>query len=147
MRASQVRASAVRAAATAAVVLGVAACGSESQAGFGMPTQDGVGRVPGERTDVEGVLRVEDNGCFTIELDDGTRRWVVWPGGTEMDDDVAVLGATRATDGDRLSGRGVVVDASALPEWENPDSYGHAFGSFCDAGVLGVVALDEVDRR
>jgi hypothetical protein len=41
----------------------------------------------------------------------------------------------------------VVVDASALPEWENLDSYGHAFGSFCDAGVIGVVALDEVDRR
>ncbi|QHT55936.1 hypothetical protein GXP71_07515 [Cellulomonas sp. H30R-01] len=137
----------VRAGAAAATVLVLVACGTGSEAGFGTPTQQSVGEVPGERTDVEGVLRVEANGCFTLELDDGTRPWIVWPEGTTMDADVVVPGTTRATDGDRLAGRGVLVDASALPGWENADSYAHAFGAFCDAAVVGVVALDEVDRR
>ncbi|WP_124341794.1 hypothetical protein [Cellulomonas algicola] len=137
----------MRAGGAAATVLVVAACGTDSEAGFGMPTQQSVGQVPGERSDVEGVLRVEANGCFTLELDDGTRPWVVWPAGTTMDAEAAVLGTTRATDGDRLAGRGVLVDASALPGWENADSYAHAFGAFCDAEAVGVVALDEVDRR
>lgn len=129
-----------------AAVVG-AGCGpvGDSSAGFGMPTQPRDRPVPGERTDVEGVLRVESNGCFTLELEDGARRWVVWPPGTGMDDDGVVLGrSSRVADGDRLTGTGALVDAAALPDWENADSYFRAFGSFCEAGETGVVVLDVV---
>lgn len=145
VRTGAVRTGVVQTAGTAVVVLVVAACGADSQAGFGMPTQTAVGGVPGERTEVGGVLRVEVNGCFTLELDDGSRRWVVWPDGFEHDGEGVVLARSfRALDGDRLVGEGLLVDAAALPDWENPDSYAHAFGTFCEAGDLGVVAFDEV---
>ena len=130
----------------AGVLVALTACSpTDDTAGFGLPTQPPDEPVPGARAEVSGTLRVESNGCFTLESDAGTRRWIVWPSGLEADGDVVRLGGSDAAgDGDELTGVGAEVDPSAFPQWENPDSYFRSFGTFCDADTLGVVVLDEV---
>lgn len=134
------------AAAAGVLLLALTACTSpDDLGGFGLPAQPPDEPVPGTRTDVRGTLRVESNGCFTLESEAGTRRWIVWPSGLESDGDVVRLGGSDAAgDGDELTGVGAEVDPSALPQWENPDSYFYSFGTFCDADALGVIVLDEV---
>jgi hypothetical protein len=134
------------AAAAGTLLLALAACSAvDHTAGLGLPTQPPDDPVPGARADVGGTLRVESNGCFTLESDAGDRRWIVWPAGFAADGDaVRLAGSQRAGDGDRLAGVGADVDASALPAWTDVDSYFHSFGVFCDADRLGVVVLDEV---
>jgi len=136
---------AVAAAAAAAVLVlaGCAGAGDETLAGFGLPVQPEEG-VPGPRRPVSGVLRVEHNGCFTLEDAGGARRWLVWPRDARHDDDHVVLGdGTAVGDGAVLVGEGARVDAAALPDFTSDGYYG-SFGRFCGADELGVVVLDEV---
>lgn len=127
------------------VVLLLAACapvGDDSQAGFGLPSVDD---VPGPHEGVQGTLHVEQNGCFTLELDDDVRPWAVWPPGAEHDGDHVVLpGGERVGEGAVLTGTGVLGPADLLPDWANQDSYFHSFGTFCAAEDRGVVLLVEV---
>lgn len=115
------------------------------RAGPGLPVQPAVRALQGEREDLVGTLRVEDDGCFTWA--DGTTesRWVVWPPSATHDGARVRLGdGTLLGDGDRLEGAGFLGDADVLPEWDVADSYFRAFGEFCGAGERGVVVLDEV---
>ena len=138
------RALAWPAAGAAAVLLALAGCaGADDLAGFGLAVQPEEG-IAGPRGPVTGVLRVERNGCFTLEGADGARRWVLWPRDAQHDDDHVRLGdGTRVGDGAVLVGEGTFVDATALPDW-SADGYYGSFGRFCAADELGVVVLDEV---
>lgn len=136
-------------AATTVLCLSLAACavqeGASDEAGFGLPVQPSDAALPGVREDVLGTLRVESNGCFTLELDGGGRPWLVWPPGATQEGAVVVLpGGDEVGDGDRLVAVGAPATAEALPGWSEPDSYFHAFGTFCEAHQRGVVLLDEV---
>ena len=127
----------------------LAGCGlgtgdDETLGGFGLPVVPEEG-VPGARGEVTGVLRVERNGCFTLEYEDGARPWVIWPRTARHDGAEVVLGdGTAVGDGTRLVGSGARLGADALPGWDDEDTYLGSFGRFCEAGDVGVVVLDEV---
>lgn len=135
--------------AAAALVVLVTGCGvgepGSDEVGWGLPVLHDGEHVAGAVTPVDGAFRVEENGCFTLEMPDGSRRWVVWPRDAEQADDTVVLpdGGVVA-DGDRVSGTGVVAGAEVLPTWSTVDSYFRSIGDFCGAGEAGVVVLSEV---
>ncbi|MCL3863046.1 hypothetical protein [Actinotalea sp. K2] len=137
-------------------VIGLGACGGHDvQAGFGLPTQPPDEPFVGDRTALAGTFWVEDNGCFTLELDPGTagqedhpRRWVVWPSDAEhAGDRVRLAGGSELLDGARVTGTGAVVALGTLPGWSDPSSYYGSFGRFCTTGVDQVVVLDAVARE
>lgn len=145
------RLTSTRGAVAGALVLlcaGLAGCGpgtADDTAGFGLPIHEAEPSSTVE--EVSGTLRVESNGCFTLEVG-GTRPWVVWPPGSSHDGDQVLLADGEAVaDGDRLTGTGTLEGADALPDWTNPDSYFHSFGTFCEAEERGVVLLTQVQTE
>ena len=138
-------------AALAVLCFSVGACAGQPPAGdeggFGLPILPSNDPPRGPAGVVTGTLRVESNGCFTLDLDEGDQPWVVWPSGTTQEGDRVILpGGDEVGDGDRLRGDGALADADDLPEWSVSDSYFHAFGTFCGADERGVVLLDRVHR-
>jgi hypothetical protein len=103
--------------------------------------------LPGLLRDITGTLRVESNGCFTLEFDEGERRWVIWPRDTTQEGDVVILSnGENVGDGDRLVSMGALTDAIDLPEWSITDGYLRSFGAFCEADQQGIVIVDRVRR-
>jgi hypothetical protein len=117
---------------------------ANDETGWVIPTQNPGETIAGARTDIEGVLRVESNGCFTLELPGGERRWVIWPEGTLQADSRVTFDEVSLSDGDGLVGVGALVTPDAIPGWADFDGYTHSLGEFCDAERLGVAALDSV---
>ena len=128
-------------------VLLLAGCGvTGDEAGFGVPRQPAGPPLAGTRTEIRGTVRVESNGCLTLDTGSGERRWIVWPAGQEENQGRPALDGRLVTDGDELTGTGSVVSADALPDWSYRDSYFGSYGAFCGAGQKGIVVLDDVVR-
>jgi hypothetical protein len=115
------------------------------EAGFGLPRHPVHTALPDSLRDLTGTLRVEPNGCFTLDLDEGDRRWVIWPRGAAQEGGRVILpDGDDVGDGDRLASVGAVTDAVDLPEWSVADGYLRSVGTFCDADRRGVVIVDRV---
>jgi hypothetical protein len=133
------------AAATAAVAA-LTGCGGtvDDEGGFGVPRVPADARVDAPPTEIRGTVRVEDDGCLTLETGSGQRRWIVWPSDQEDDQGQPVLDDRVVEDGDVLVGSGTELPGDALPGWMRSDGYFVSFGGFCSAEETGVVVLGDV---
>lgn len=131
-------------------VLVLAACSHQdpwTEAGPGLPTQPADAALPGDRLDMMATLRVESNGCFTLDVGEGDQPWAVWPAGSRQDDDrIILVNGDEVGDGDRLLLRGAFAPAEVLPRWSAPGSLFNAHGTFCEAGERGVILVDQAER-
>jgi uncharacterized protein YfaP (DUF2135 family) len=131
---------------TAALLL-LAGCGDAgSEGGFGVPRQPADAPLVGTRTEIRGTVRVEANGCLTLDTGNRAARWIVWPAGQEEEQGQPVLAGRVVADGDEVTGSGAEMSAAVLPGWSNDSSYFRSYGSFCAAGERGIVVLDDVAR-
>jgi hypothetical protein len=137
----------MRIAALPVLVLLAVGCSTDStEGGFGVPRQPDDAPLAGERTAVRGTVRVESNGCLTLDTGTGAPRWIVWPADQGGDRGQPVLDGRVVGHGDALTGTGAELPADALPDWEKGDSYFASFGTFCSVERIGIVVFDDVAR-
>lgn len=137
----------------------LAGCAGEAndEGGFGLPVLSAGSAqevLTGARAMVqarEGVLSVQDDGCFTwAGAGDADGAWIVWPESAQPDPDdgglVVLDGGASVGDGSKLTARGGLVDLGDLPDGANADGYFGSFGGFCGADERGVLVLLDVTR-
>ncbi|WP_337061809.1 hypothetical protein [Kineococcus sp. G2] len=136
---------------TLTAVGALSACSpSEASVGMGIPhlsDLEGFEVVP---VAVDGVVRVTEQGCFTLDVlspadqaADGL--WVVWPDDAVQDDKTVHLSDdVSLTEGSRVSGDGMIVALNALPGGADENSMIGMYGRFCGVDTSNVVVLRHV---
>ena len=137
--------------ATAIVLLFlVTACstgGEDALGGDGLPVKS-----PSETYEhtvgvIDGVLTLEPNGCWTIDLGDG-KRLAVFPTGFTKDDSGSLMasadGEIAVGSGDEVTARGGVAPAAGFPGV--PDGYWGNYLTFCKPAIEEFVVMDEILR-
>ncbi len=95
---------------------------------------DGIPKLAGELTSVEGVVKLMDNGCWELRDVNDHQRWIIWPSGTKPIEGGA---AVRLPNGDtitpdeRITVEGQFFSRTDLPQGDNPDSMWGSKATYC----------------
>jgi hypothetical protein len=137
-------------------VLLLAACGTLSLpaasdqsnlGGDGLPVQTEDQQILHDAHPVTGVLRLQPNGCWTVEAD-GTQMVVIFPiGFLKPPDDGRSMQSPDGfffSDGSSFEGMGSAVPVGRLPGY--PDGLFGDYLAFCGPDTPEVFVLDSIDR-
>lgn len=118
--------------------------GTEALGGDGLPVQNASESYGHESAELTGIVTLEPNGCWTIDIGDG-KRLLVFPEGFTKDDSGMLM---RSSDGaidigsdDEITAMGGVVAASDFPGI--PDGYWGGYLTFCKPPIEEFVVVDE----
>jgi len=129
------------------VVLGLAACGNESTiAGDRLPVQQPGEDYGHQSVPLTGLILLQDDGCWTVDLGDGDRL-VVFPQGFTQDpnDGSLIVGpdGTIVQSATVIDAMGGVVPSSQLAD--GSDGYWGGYLAFCNPEVQDFVVLDALE--
>lgn len=140
----------VRSATAIVLIFLMTACstgGEQALGGDGLPVKnpsESYGHTVGV---IDGVLTLEPNGCWTIDLGDG-ERLAVFPTGFTKDESGRLMssedGEIEVGSGDEVTARGGVAPAAGFPGV--PDGYWGGYLSFCKPAIEEFVVMDEILR-
>lgn len=118
-----------------------------SPGGDGLPVQNPSESYGNTSQVIDGVLTLESNGCWTIDLGDG-KRLAVFPAGFTKNESGLLMssqdGEIAVASGDEVTARGGVVPAAGFPGV--PDGYWGNYLSFCKPDIEEFVVMDEIVR-